>query len=273
MLAVRMALRSMASASVTFGMVTVPVRVYAASEDAEHISFHLLHRKCGTRVRQRYYCPTDEEPLERSDMVKGYEVAKDQYLTFTDEELQALAEASVPAIDVDEFVPLAKVDPVYLERAYYLGPDKGGERPYALLAAALRRTDRCALARWAARGKQHLVLIRAGAGQGLVMQVLHYAPEVRSVDEIPMGDPVPVKAGELKLAEQLIRKASSEHFRPERYKDEVRERTLAAIERKRQGGKIEIVPAAGRPAPITDLMVALKASLGPAAKRRRPRAA
>lgn len=265
-----MSARPTGSATVTFGLVTVPVRLYSATEADAGVSFHLLHRKCGTRVKQQYVCPTDAEVLTREDMAKGYEVAKDQYVTFTAEELDRLAEATSPGIEIHEFVPLAKVDPVFLEGAYYLAPDKGGEGPYALLAEALRRTDRCALGRWSARGKQHLVSIRAGAGRELVLQVLHFANEVRALEEIPLGDPGKVKEGELKLAMQLIKKSSSEAFRPEAYEDDVRKRYLAAIEKKKAGAQIQVeAAAAARPA-TTDLMQALKASLkaGPRRARR-----
>lgn len=263
-----MALRPMASATVTFGLVTVPVRVYSAAERKEDLSFHLLHAPCGTRVKQQYVCPKEDVVITRDQMVKGYEFAKDQHVTFTEAELKALAEETSPAIEIEEFVPAGKVDPVFFSGAYYLGPDKGGERPYALLAAALRKSGRCALARWAARGKQYLVLVRAGAGRGLVMQVLHHANEVRPFDEVPLDD-APVKDGELKLALQLVRKNATDAFRPEAYEDEVRKRYEAAIRRKVDGHKVLVeATGAGEAAPTVDIMQALKASLGGGRKRR-----
>jgi DNA end-binding protein Ku len=251
--------RSLSTATLSFGLVTVPVRVYSAAESEAAISFNLLHGKCGTRLKQQYVCPQDEEIVTRDQMVKGYELSKDQYVTFTEDELKAMAEESTRTIEITEFVPAAKVDPVYFESAYYLGPDKGGDRAYALLAAAMRQTGRSALAKWAARGKMYLVMVRA-IENGLVMQVLHYADEVRAFDEVPVGDS-PVKEPELKLAIQLVEQIAAEEFHPEKYEDEVRKRYLAAIERKAEGKQV-VVPAAEEPRPqVIDLMEALKASL------------
>jgi DNA end-binding protein Ku len=224
----------------------------------------MLHAKCGTRLKQQYVCPKDEETVTRDQMVKGYEFAKDQYVTFTEDELKAMAETSSPAIEIAEFVPISKVDPIYFEGAYYLGPDKGGERAYTLLGAAMRETGRSAIAKWAARGKQYLVLIRA-VEKGLIMQVLHYADEVRSFDEVPLGDAT-VKEGELKLAVQLIDQISVEEFNPGAYEDEVKKRYQEAIQRKVEGQEITAaVPEAPR-GQIIDLMEALKASLAKNAK-------
>src|SRR5216117_284447 len=155
-----MAARSIGTATISFGLVTVPVRLYAAGESASGVSFNLLHGKCGSRLKQQYICPKDEEIVPRDQMVKGFEFAKDQYVTFTDGELKAMAEEATRAIEITEFVPISKVDPVYFEGAVYLGPDKGGDRAYRLLAEAMRQTGRCALAKWAARGKMYLVLLR-----------------------------------------------------------------------------------------------------------------
>ena len=166
-------------------------------------------------------------------MVKGYEFAKDQYVVFSEEELKSMAEEASRTIEITEFVPAAKVDPIYFEGAYYLGPDKGGERAYALLAAAMRQTGRSALAKWAARGKMYIVMVRA-MEKGLVMQVLHYADEVRPISEVPIGDTA-VKDAELKLAVQLVEQIAAEEFRPENYEDGVRKRYLEAIQRKVEG--------------------------------------
>ncbi len=251
--------RSLSTATLSFGLVTVPVRVYSAGESAAAISFNLLHARCNTRLKQQYVCPQDEEIVTRDQMVKGYEIAKDQYVTFTEDELKAMAEESTRTVEITEFVPAAKVDPIYFESAYYLGPDKGGERAYALLAAAMRQTGRSALAKWAARGKMYVVMVRA-IDKGLVMQVLHYADEVRSFDEVPVGD-APVKEPELKLAIQLVEQIAAEEFHPENYEDEVRKRYLAAIQRKAEGQEV-VLPAVEEPRPqVIDLMEALKASL------------
>jgi len=255
----------MATATISFGLVTVPVRLYSAAESTAAISFNLLHDKCGSRLKQQYLCQKDGEVVTRDQMVKGYEFAKDQYVTFTEEEIKAMAEEATRTIEITEFVPAEKVDPVYFDTAYYLGPDKGGERAYKLLAAAMKQTGRSALAKWPARGKQYLVLLRAIEG-GLVMQTLHYADEVRPFTEVPVGDAA-VKEPELKLATQLVEQIAADEFHPENYQDEVRKRYQEAIQRKVDGQEVT-VPTVEQPrAQIVDLMEALKASLaGKAAK-------
>ncbi|MGZ5660804.1 MAG: non-homologous end joining protein Ku, partial [Usitatibacter sp.] len=149
-----MAARSFASINVSFGLVSIPVKLYSATESSKAISFNMLHRTCGSRLKQQYFCVKEEIPVAREDMVKGYEFAKDQYVTFTPDELKAMEEAGTQTAEITEFVPIESVDPVYFDKAYYLAPDKGGAKPFALLASALRESKRCALGRWAARGKQ-----------------------------------------------------------------------------------------------------------------------
>src|SRR4030081_344523 len=178
-----MAARSIASLTVSFGLVSIPVKLYSATESSKAISFNMLHKACGSRLKQQYFCVKEEVPVAREDMVKGYEFAKDQYVTFTPDELKALEEAGTHMAEITEFVPLESVDPVYFDKAYYLAPDKGGAKPDALLAAALRESNRCALGRWAARGKQYIVMIRP-VEDGLVMQQLLYAGEGRAMSEI-----------------------------------------------------------------------------------------
>src|SRR5512138_976773 len=182
-----MAARSIASLTVSFGLVSIPVKLYSATEASRAISFNLLHKGCGSRLKQQYTCVKEEVPVAREDMVKGYEFAKDQYVMFTPEELKALEEVGTQTAEITEFVPIDSIDPVYFDKAYYLAPDKGGAKPYALLARALRDTKRCAVGRWAARGKQYIVMIRPvedGEMTGLVMQQLLYAGEVRSIKDI-----------------------------------------------------------------------------------------
>jgi DNA end-binding protein Ku len=253
-----MASRSIGSGTVSFGLVSIPVRLYAAAESKSAISFNMLHAACKTRLKQQYICPKDNEIVTRDQMVKGYEFSKDQYVTFTDDEIKALQEESNRAIEITEFVPAQTVDPIYFDGAYYVGPDKGGERAYHLLAEAMRQTGRSALAKWAARGKQYLVLVRAVKG-GLVMQQLVYADEVRSFSEVPVGD-AEVKDSELKLALQLVEQIASDEFRPESYEDDVRKRMHAAIQRKVEGQEVAVAPEQPR-AQIIDIMEALKASL------------
>ena len=254
-----MAARSIASLTISFGLVSIPVKLYSATEASRAISFNLLHKDCGSRLRQQYFCVKDDVPVAREDMVKGYEFAKDQYVIFSPEELKAMEEAGTHMADITEFVPLEAIDPVYFDKAYYLGPDKGGAKPYALLAAALRESKRCAIGRWAARGKQYIVMIRP-IEDGLMMQQLLYANEVRSIKDLDIAK-MDVKPAELKLATQLVEQAATDAFNPETYKDEVRERMLALIQRKVEGEDITLAPTAEPEHKIIDIMEALKASL------------
>ena len=252
--------RSIATATISFGLVSVPVNLYSSSESKTSVSFNMLHKKCNSRLKQQYTCPKDNEIVTRDETVKGYEFAKDQYVVFTAEELKALEEKATQMIDVVEFVPLAKVDREYLEKVYYLGPDKGGERAYRLLCEALKETGRAALGQYSARGNQYLVLLRPLNGV-LVMEQLHYADEVRNPSEVPVpaGD---VKPQELALAKQLIEQTANENFEPHKYKDTVRERVMETIQRKVDGQDItsDVSPEAGG-GKIIDLMEALKQSL------------
>ncbi len=253
--------RAVASASVSFGLVTIPVKLFPATQTSSGVAFHMLHKACGTRVRQQYTCPRDEVVVPRDEMVKGYEFAKDQYVTFTTDELKALEEKATQTVEIAEFVPLDKVDPVYFDKPYYLAPDRGGEKAYHLLAEVMRRTQRCALAKYAARGKQYLVLVRP-VERGLVLQQLLYADEVRSFSEVGLPDTPSLREPELKLAEQIVEQISRESFNPAPYEDEVKKRILTDIQRKIDGQEIEAPAPMEAPAQIIDLMEALKASLG-----------
>src|SRR4029079_17111404 len=159
-----MSARSTASATISFGLVSIPVRLYSATESGAGISFNMLHAMCNSRLKQQYICSKDGEVVARDETVKGYEFAKDQYVTFTDDEVKAFAEAPSKLIEISQFVPIQKVDPIYFDGGYYLGPDKGGEKAYKLLSAAMRESGRSALAKWAARGKQYIVLLRPVEG-------------------------------------------------------------------------------------------------------------
>ncbi|MFQ6045476.1 MAG: Ku protein [Gemmatimonadales bacterium] len=255
-----MSARPIGSATVSFGLVSVPVNLYSASESASRISFNWIHKDCGSRVKQQYVCPQDGTIVERDDLVKGYEIAKGQYVLFSPEELRALDEKATNAVEIVEFVPAEQVERLYLSKVYYLGPAKGGERAYRLLSKAMRETGLSALARYAARGKQYLVLVRPH-GEGLAMEQLYYSHELRSFDEVPIGDGE-VKDEELKLAVQLIKQAASDEFHPERYEDEVRKRQLELIQDKVDGKDITTAPQEEPQAQIIDLMEALKASIG-----------
>lgn len=266
-----MAARSIASLTVSFGLVSIPVKLFSATEASRAISFNLLHKDCGSRLKQQYLCIKEEIPVAREDMVKGYEFAKDQYVVFTPEELKAMEEAGTGMAEITEFVPIEAIDPVYFDKAYYLAPDKGGAKPFALLARALSESGRCALGRWAARGKQYIVMIRP-VEDGLVMQQLLYAGEVRSMKEIEIPQ-TEVKPAELKLAKQLIEAQASEEFDPTQYTDQVAERIEAAVQKKVEGQEITMTEArAGGGAQVIDLMEALRASLErkPAKDTRKP---
>jgi DNA end-binding protein Ku len=251
--------RSIGTATISFGLVSVPVNIYSSAESKASVSFNMLHKKCGSRLKQQYICTKDGETVSRDDTVKGYEYSKDQYVILTPEELKALEEKATSVIDVVEFVPLAKIDREYVEKVYYLGPDKGGDRAYRLLSEALKDTEKAALGQYAARGQQHLVLLRPLNGV-LVMEQLHYADEVRPTTEVPIPEGE-VKPQELKLAKQLIEQTSNEEFEPTKYKDTVRERVLEAIQSKVEGQDITADVKVGGEAKIIDLMEALKASL------------
>src|SRR3982750_2361176 len=255
---VSMAARSIASLTVSFGLVSIPVNLFSAPEASRAISFNLLHKACGSRLKQQYFCVKEEVPVGREDMVKGHEFEKDQYVMFSPDELKALEEAGTHTAEITEFVPIESIDPVFFDKAYYLGPDKGGAKPYALLARALRDTKRCALGRWAARGKQYIVMIRP-VEDGLVMQQLLYAAEVRSIREIEIPK-TEVRDAELKLAQQLIEQQASDKFDPRAYKDDVRDRIEAAVQKKVEGGQeITMAEPPEQGAQVMDLMEELRA--------------
>ena len=255
-----MAARSIGSLTISFGLVAIPVKLYTATQSANAISFNLLHKGCGSRLKQQYICLKDGAVVEREDMVKGYEFAKDQYVSFAPEEIKALEEAGTHAIEISEFVPVESIDPVYFDKTYYLSPDKGAAKPYGLLTEALKQAQRCAVGRWAARGKAYIVLLRP-VGDVLTMQQLHFAADVRSSTEIevPKAD---LKPAELKLAQQLIDQQTSERFDPTAYKDELRARIEASIQKKVEGQEISVseMQPAGE-GKVIDLMEALRASL------------
>jgi DNA end-binding protein Ku len=255
-----MAARPVASGTISFGLVSIPVKLYTAAS-SQAISFHMLHAKCGNRIRQQRFCPVCNEVVERDGLVRGYEFAKDQYVRFKDEELEALEGEASQAIEISEFVPLSTVDPIYYEKGYYLGPDKGGEKPYRLLAEAMNKAGKVALAKFVMRGKENLVLIRP-AMAGLMLHTMYFADEVRNFDEISKGESAKINEAETNLAIRLIDELSNEEFRPEQFEDEYRQRVLELVEQKAQGKQITVaVPQAPR-AQVIDLMSALKESLG-----------
>lgn len=262
-----MAPRSIANATITFGLVTVPVKLYAASQTSESISFNLLHKACGSRLKQFYRCLDEEEEVSRDEMVKGYEFSKGQYVVLSEEELKALEQRSTQEIVVNEFVPAESVDPVFFDKAYYLGPDKGGDRAYRLLAEAMRQTGKWAVGMYTARGRQYLVALRP-MENGLVLQQLHYAHEMRPFSELDLTNGE-VKDQELKLAIMLADQISAEEFKPEAYEDLTHENLRNLIQRKIEGEDIVALKTEKPKTQVIDLMEALKASLGTAKEESR----
>jgi DNA end-binding protein Ku len=261
-----MAARSFASVSISFGLVNIPVDVYSAEVSSSRLSFNLLHAKDGARVKQQYICALDGEVVQRSEMVKGYEYEKDRYVLFKPEEIKALEEAGTRLINIIEFVPLETVDPVFFDRTYLLAPSKHGAKPYALLNEAMRETGLCAIGRWAARGREYVVVVRPVEG-GMAMHQLYFKDEIRTIRDIPMGDMPELAAGELKLAKALIEQTTEKRFDPNEFHDEFRQRVEAAIEKKIRSGKEishfeapDAEPQAGG-GNVVDLMEILQRSL------------
>ncbi len=269
---------SIGSGTISFGLVSIPIKMYTAASSGG-ASFNLLHAKCGNRIRQQQVCPVCNEVLDRANLVKGYEFAKGQYVRFADDELKSLEAEVSQSIDIAEFVPLPKVDPIHFEKTYYLGPDKGGEKAYRLLADAMAKTDRVALAKFVMRGKESLVLIRP-AEAGLMLHTMYFADEVRNFGEIDKGHSAKIKEGELELALRLIDELSNDEFKPENYEDEYRVRVLDLVNLKVEGKEVTAVGPQVQRAQVIDLMDALKQSLAkraphekkPVVKGKRPAA-
>lgn len=256
-----MAARSIASLTLSFGLVSIPVKLYSATESAGSVKFNLL-AKDGSRLKQQYVSEKDQQVVARADMVKGYEFEKDHFVLFTPEELKALEEGSSHAIDIVSFIPEKAVDPVYYDKAYLLAPDKRGGKPYELLREAMRQSGRCALAKWSWKAKQYVVQVRP-TDDGLILQQLLYAEEVRSLKDLGI-EQVTASPAELNLALQLIEQSSADAYDPTAFADEEKKRVLAAIDEKISGK--QIIASAHNEEPgtgqVIDLMEALKASLG-----------
>jgi DNA end-binding protein Ku len=256
-----MAARSIASLTLSFGLVNVPVKLYSATESSSAVSFKML-AKDGSRVKQQYVSESTGKVVERSEMLKGYEFEKDRFVLFTPDELKALDETASHVIDIVAFVPEKSVDPIYYDRAYFLAPDKRGAKPYALLGAAMRESERCALARWTSKGKQYVVQVRA-VEDGLVLQQLLYADEVRSLKDLDI-EQADVSPSELKLALQLIDQISQDEYDPQEFTDDEKQRILAAIDAKIAGKQVVASARSEEPSSgqVIDLMEALRASIG-----------
>jgi DNA end-binding protein Ku len=263
-----MPVRSIGSGAISFGLVSIPVNLYVATS-SESPSFNLLHTKCGSRIKQQRFCPVCKEVVERQELVKGYEVEKNQYVRLTDDELKALEGEASEAIEIFEFVPLAKVDPIFFEKSYYLGPDKGGEKAYRLLADSMVQAGKVALAKFVMRGKENLVIVRP-AQKGLVMHTMYFYNEVRNFDEIGKGESAKISSSETKLATRLIDELSNDAFEPEKYEDEYAQRVLDLIKKKAEGEEVTLSLTPPQQGKVIDLMEALKRSLGSTPKQRKP---
>jgi len=251
---------SIGSANISFGLVSIPIKMFTAAS-AGGVSFNQIHPKCGGRVKQQLICPTCNEVVDRSALVKGYEFSKDQFVQFTEDELKTLEGEASRMIDIAEFVPLDQVDPIYFEKTYYIGPDKGGEKAYRLLADTMKQSNRVALAKYVMRGKENLVLIRA-ANNGLMLHTMFFADEIRDFSEVDKGENAKLKPGEMELAQRLVNELATDKFKPEQYADEYRTRVLEAVEQKVEGKQVTSLAPQAQRAQVIDLMDALKQSLG-----------
>lgn len=268
-----MALRPLRNATISFGLVSIPVRFYTATK-SEDVHFNLLHESCGTRVNRKWWCPHHEKIVEADELIRGYAISKNKYVTFTDEEIEALESDDNRALDITEFLTLDQIDPVFFEKAYFLGPAAGGGKTYKLLASAMKKQGKVALARWVSANREHLVILRPFEN-GLVLHTMFYADEVRDFGamDIESGS---VSDKEVKLAEMLINELTEKKFNPLQYKDEYRERLIDRIRAKSHGKAItaEEPEEEDRGGKVIDIMEALRRSLGGvgggATKRRAP---
>jgi DNA end-binding protein Ku len=244
-----------------FGLVSIPIKVYSTSEPSHEIHFHMIHAGCGERLKQQYICPT-HGVVERSDMAKGYQVDRSKMIELDPKELDALDAVANDEIALTEFVPVTEIDPIYVDRTYYLGPDKGGDRPYRLLRDALEKAGLVGVASYAARGKAYLVMVRPFEN-GLAMHQLRYPDEIKPWKAVGLHELAKPTAQELDLAGKLIEQLTHDSFDPSAYKDEVKGRVKALLaERVKTGETIELEQAEAAPKAIPDLMAALRASLG-----------
>ena len=270
-----MALRPLRSAMISFGLVSIPVKFYTATSQ-EDISFNLLHEACGTKVNRKYWCAYHERIIESDELIRGYQIAKGKYVTFTDDEIESLETDDNRALEITEFVDLDQIDPVYFDKAYYLGPAAGGSKTYHLLSAAMKKQNKVALARWISARKEHLVVMRP-YGEGMILHTMYYADEVRDFGQLDV-ESGEVRDKEMKLAEMLIDELTEKEFDPLRYKDEYRDRLVDRIESKSRGENIIVTPEEEEQTggEVIDIMEALKRSLEgarPARSRRAPAAA
>ena len=254
-----MALRPLRNATISFGLVNIPVRFYTATK-SEDVHFNMLHESCGSRVNRKWWCPEHEALVEQSELIRGYPITKNQYVTFTDAEIDALETDDNRALDITEFLDLDQIDPVFFEKAYFLGPAAGGGKTYKLLAEAMKKEHKVALARMVQGNREHLVIIRPFQN-GLVLHTMFYADEVRDFGAIEMEDAV-LRDKEVKLAEMLIDELTEKKFNPLQYKDNYRERLMERIQAKSQGETIiHEEREDDKSGEVIDIMEALRRSL------------
>lgn len=253
-----MGARAIGSGTISFGLVSIPVKLYTATSPT-NVTFNMLHTKCGGRMKQQYFCPVDNEVVERKDIVKGFEHARDQYVQFNEEEMKKLESPRTGSLELVEFVPLETVDFIYVEKSFYLGPDKGGERAYKLLSESMERTGKVAVGRYFTRGKEELVIVRPYK-KGLILHNVYYADEVRAFDDVETGGEIDFKPVEKELADKLIEQLIVDKFEPSKFKDTYGDRVRAAIEQKVAGKELVASPEAPK-AQIIDLLEALKQSV------------
>jgi len=246
----------------SFGLVSFPVKLYSAAR-GESIHFNQLHKTDGSRVRQVLYCASEDKPISRDEIVKGYEYEKDRYVVIEDEDIKKVAPKTAKVMEILEFVKADQVDPIFLESSYYMAPDEGGEKPYALLFEALRQSNFYGVAKIAMHNREHIIILRPGA-KGILSHTMYYVDEIRQVDEF-RTDTALVKDKELDLARMLISSLEAE-FEPQKYKDSYRENLQKMIEAKIEGRKVVETPET-KVAPVIDIMEALKRSL---AEKRKP---
>jgi DNA end-binding protein Ku len=259
-----MAARSIGSGTISFGLVSIPFKVYTATS-AKSVGFNMLHKTCGSRLKQQMLCPVDNVVVERTDTVRGFEYARDQYVRFSEEELKALEASRTGVLELHEFVPAATVDFLYIEKTYFIGPDKGGDRAYALLSQSLERNKKLAVGRFAQRGKDNLVLVRPYKN-GLILHECYYADEVRSFDDVETGGSFEFKPIEQDLADKLIQQLEKDNFEPSRFRDEWADRVMEVVEKKVAGEEVTAAPEVPK-AQIIDLLEALKRSVAVAEER------
>ena len=263
-----MALRPLRNATISFGLVAIPVRFYTATK-SEDVHFHLLHASCGTRVNRKWWCPHHEKIVDSDELIRGYAISKSKYVTFTDEEIETLETDDNRALEITEFVDLHEIDPLFFEKAYFLGPAPGGGKTYRLLSQAMKKQDKVAVARWVAAGKEQLVVLRP-YDKGLVLHTMYYADEVRDFSAIDL-ESSPASEKEVKLAEMLIDELTETKFDPLAFKDEYRKRLLDRIRAKSKGKAIEPEEKEEQKGgEVIDIMEALRRSLGKGRGKAKP---